>query len=89
MNNKAYEYALNSIHSKEVPKYVKIQCKEFLKIANGKNEKYYLNEEKVKQIENVLKLLNMPKGLKAGKSLYECTCGYQWFFLYINISNSS
>lgn len=84
MNNKAYEYALNSIHSKEVPKYVKIQCKEFLKIANGKNEKYYLNEEKVKQIENVLKLLNMPKGLKAGKSLYECTCGYQWFF-YISI----
>ena len=56
MNSKAYEYALNSIHSKEVPKYVKIQCKEFLKIANGKNEKYYLNEEKVKQIENVLKL---------------------------------
>lgn len=84
MNSKAYEYALNSIHSKEVPKYVKIQCKEFLKIANGKNEKYYLNEEKVKQIENVLKLLNMPKGLKAGKSLYECTCGYQWFF-YISI----
>lgn len=84
MNSKAYEYALNSIHSKEVPKYVKIQCKEFLKIANGKNEKYYLNEEKVKQIENVLKLLNMPKGLKAGKNLYECTCGYQWFF-YISI----
>ena len=84
MNSKAYEYALNSIHSKEVPKYVKIQCKEFLKIANGKNEKYYLNEEKVKQIENVLKLLNMPKGLKAGQSLYECTCGYQWFF-YISI----
>ena len=71
MNSKAYEYALNSIHSKEVPKYVKIQCKEFLKIANGKNEKYYLNEEKVKQIENVLKLLNMPKGLKTGKSLYQ------------------
>ena len=22
----------------------------------------------------------MPKGLKAGKTLYECTCGYQWFF---------
>ncbi len=22
----------------------------------------------------------MPKGLKAGKTLYECTCGYQWFY---------
>ena len=26
----------------------------------------------------------MPKGLKAGKTLYECTAGYQWFF-YIAI----
>ena len=26
----------------------------------------------------------MPKGLKAGKTLYECTSGYQWFF-YIAI----
>ena len=26
----------------------------------------------------------MPKGLKAGQSLYECTCGYQWLF-YIAI----
>ena len=80
MNNKAYEYAKKSIRSKEVPKYVKKQMKEFIKIADGKDEKYYLNEEKVKQIENVLKLLIMPKGLKAGHTLYECTCNYQWLF---------
>lgn len=84
LNNKAYLYAKKSIRSKEVPKYVKKQCKEFIKIADGKDEKYYINEEKVKQIENVLKLLIMPKGLKAGKSLYECTCNYQWLF-YISV----
>ena len=84
MNNKAYEYAKKSIHLKEVPKYVKKQCREFIIIADGKSDKYYLDEEKIKQIENVLKLLIMPKGLKAGKSLYDCTCDYQWL-LYISI----
>lgn len=83
-SNKAYEYAKKSIKSKDVPKYVKKQCKEFIKIADGKSDKYYLDEDKIKQIENVLKLLIMPKGLKAGKTLYECTCDYQWLF-YISI----
>ena len=84
MNNKAYLYAKQSVTSKDTPKYVKKQCKEFIRIADGKDNKYYLNEDKVKQIENVLKLLIMPKGLKAGKNLYEVTCGYQWLF-YISI----
>lgn len=84
MDNKAYLYAKWCLHSKYVPKYVKKQCKEFIKIANGKDRKYYLNEKKVMQIENILKLLIMPKGLKSGKTLYECTCNYQWLF-YISI----
>lgn len=82
--NKAYEYAKKSIRAKEVPKYVKKQCREFIRIADGKDAKYFLNDDKVKQIENVLKLLIMPKGLKAGQSLYECTTGYQWLF-YISV----
>ena len=82
--NKAYEYAKQSIRSKDVPKYVKKQCRIFIKIADGKDEKYFLDEKKVTQIENVLKILVMPKGLKAGRSLYECTCGYQWLF-YVSV----
>ena len=84
MNNKAYQYAKWCARSKFVPKYVKKQCKEFIKIANGKDKKYYLSEDKITQIENILKLLVMPKGLKAGSSLYECTCNYQWLF-YISV----
>ena len=84
LENKAYLYAKRSIKTKDAPKYVKKQCRKFIKIADGKDEKYYINEEKVKQIENILKLLIMPKGLKAGKSLYECTCDYQWLF-YISV----
>ena len=83
-NNKAYLYAKSCIKSKTAPKYVKKQCRKFIKVADGKDDKYCINEEKVRQIENILKLLIMPKGLKAGKSLYECTCNYQWLF-YISV----
>lgn len=85
MKNKAYEYAKDVISKKiPAPKYVIKQCKEFIKIADGKHKKYIINEVKQKQIESILKLLIMPKGLKAGHTIYECSCGYQWMF-YISI----
>lgn len=78
--NKAYEYAKWAVKAKEVPRYVKKQCRVFIKIADGKDKKYFIDTNKVTQIENVLKLLIMPKGLKAGCSLYECSAQYQWLF---------
>lgn len=51
-----------------------------MRICEGKDKKYIVSEHKLHQIENVLKLLVMPKGLKAGQSLYDCSCGYQWLF---------
>ena len=83
-NNKAYEFCKNNVNKKTTPKYVKLQMREFIKICDGKDKKYIVSEKKVKQLENILKLLIMPKGLKAGKTLYECSCGYQWLF-YIAI----
>lgn len=82
--NKAYEYCKKHIRKKTTPKYVKLQMKEWLKIAEGKHKKYIVSEAKVQQVENILKLLNMPKGLKAGESLYNCSTGYQWF-IYIAV----
>ena len=85
MNNKAYEYAQKVVRGKvKAPKYVKKQCADFIKIADDKNIKYCINVQKVQQIENLLKLLIMPRGLKAGQNLYECSCSYQWLF-YISI----
>ena len=78
MDNKAYNYCKKSIKEKTTPKYVKAQMKEFIKLCEGKDKKYCISEKKVKQVENILKLLIMPKGLKAGKTLYQCTTGYQW-----------
>ena len=79
MNN-AYEYSKKSVKLKTTPKYVKLQMKAFMDICEGKNDKYIISEKKLKQVNNILKLLIMPKGLKAGQTLYECTSGYQWLF---------
>jgi phage terminase large subunit-like protein len=49
-----------------------------MRIEEGKDKKYKISEARYKQIEAILKLLIMPKGLKAGQTLYECTTGYQW-----------
>ncbi len=85
LTNKAYEYA-KSVVEKQItaPKYVIKQCEQFLEIADDKNPKYMINKAKANQIESILKILIMPKGLKAGQTIYECSCGYQWVF-YISI----
>jgi phage terminase large subunit-like protein len=80
MQNKAYEFCKKSVKTKECPKYVKLQMKEFMRICDGKDKKYKISDIKLKQLDNILKILNMPKGLKAGQPLYDCTCGYQWLF---------
>lgn len=82
--NKAYEFCLETIDLETTPKYVRMQMREFMDVYEGKDEIYEVSEKKVAQVENILKLLNMPKGLKAGESLYECSSGYQWLF-YIGI----
>ena len=78
--NRAYKYCKDSIRKKSTPKYVKKQMRDFMRICEGKNKKYILSLEKLNQVENILKILIMPKGLKAGKTIFECSCGYQWLF---------
>ena len=78
--NKAYEFCKSSVKKKTTPKYVKLQMRDFMRICGGKDKKFIVSEKKVKQLENILKILRMPKGLRAGQSLYECTTGYQWLF---------
>ena len=80
MECKAYEFCRSNWRKKTTPKYVKLQMREFMRIYQGKDKKYKLSEAKIKQLENILKILNMPTGLKAGQPLYDCTCGYQWLF---------
>lgn len=82
IENKAYEYCKSAIRKKTCPKYVKKQIRAWLRIADGKDKKFCVDEHKVKQVETILKLLNMPKGETAGETLYKCSTGYQWL-IYI------
>ena len=81
-NNKAITYA-EQVTKKQIPapKYVRLQCKEFLNIAKNKNKKYVLDEKKIEFIEKVLNILVMPKGLKAGEPLSRCLAGFQWLLI--------
>ena len=80
IENKALEFCKQSVKKKTTPKYVKLQMRDFIKICQGKDKKYKVSEKKLGMINGILKLLYMPKGLKAGQTLYECSCGYQWLF---------
>lgn len=75
---KAYEYCKRNINQDTTPAYVKLQMAEYMKIEEGKSDKYKISMRNYRNIEGILKLLIMPKGLKAGQTLYECTTGYQW-----------
>ena len=80
--NKALEYAEGVISGEiHAPKYVKIQCKQFKRICDGKDEKYFLNEKRLDKINTILKVLVMAKGPSAGKPIYKSLAGYQWLFV--------
>ncbi|MBF1107053.1 MAG: terminase [Solobacterium sp.] len=84
MNKKhpAYRYAMDVAEGKvNAPKYVKLQVKEFLDIANGKDSRYMIDDNKVHTIGELLKLMVMPKGLKANSTVYDAMAGFQWLFI--------
>lgn len=82
MTNKAYEYALSCVNGDiHAPKYVILQCKDFINICDGNSEKYVFHEKKFKKICKILKVLKMAKGSAAGETVYEALAGYQWLFI--------
>lgn len=75
---KAYQYCRDNVRLKTTPKYVKLQMRDFMKLCEGKSSKYEVSCKKIEKIESLLKMLIMPRGLKAGKTIFECSEGYQW-----------
>jgi hypothetical protein len=84
LSSPAYRYCKEAVRKKTTPKYVKKQMRAWMPIAEGKNPKYKVSEKKLKQVEALLKILKMPKGLKAGQSLFECSTKYQWL-IYVAV----
>lgn len=78
----SYKYAKDVVDKKiNAPKYVILQAKDFLEVADGRSEKFIIDEKKLKLIDNLLKLMIMPKGLKVGETIYNCLVGFQFFFI--------
>ena len=67
--HQSFQYAQNVVNGTiPSPKYVIKPCEKFLEICDGKSEKYFLDEQKLQRINDILKLLIMPRGLKAGSN---------------------
>lgn len=79
--SEAYLYCKENYRKKTTPRYVKLQMRQFMRIAEGKDKKYKVSEAKLNQIYGLLSILIMPKGLKAGETLLTCSTGYQ-FLIY-------
>lgn len=78
----ALRYAEDVIKGKvEAPRYVILQCEEFVKIYKKKNKKYIINQNLVEKISKILKILKMAKGPRAGYSIYSSLAGYQWLLI--------
>lgn len=60
------------------PIYVQHQCREYLRVARGKDPTYKVDAQRLGKIDKLLGLMVLPKGLKAGHSIRETYAGYQW-----------
>ena len=82
--NKAIRYAERVVCGKEITtKEVIIQCKWFLIDLKRQDDdfKFYLDEDKLRIINNLLKLFNFATGFVAGKQVLENLADFQCFFL--------
>ena len=65
----------------DAPRYVKLQCADFLNVWNDKDNVYCINHNLLKKIYKITKVLRMAKGPKTGKSIYSSLAGYQWLLI--------
>lgn len=79
MLQRAINYATDSIDNPDVPKYVQLQCKEFLNVVNGETN-YHINNEMLLKMEKLFKIIIMPTGKKTGKPVFDSLVGFQCLF---------
>lgn len=81
-NNKALDYAFSVIDEKvKAPKYVKLQCEEFIRIVNDQSESSFFDERLFSNFCKILRMMQMARGPKAGHSIYGALSGYQWMLI--------
>lgn len=75
---KAYQYAVWCLDDAKAPKYVKLQAKSWLNIADGNDNEAYVDIEAVKQISALLKVMVHPD---LHCSMYDGLEDYAWFLI--------
>ncbi len=81
--NKDIEYVNDVLAGKiNAPDYVKKQCAVYKQIFDGNDSHYCVNLSKRTLIIEITKLLMIPRGLSAGKTVFETLAGFQWLFLF-------
>ena len=82
----AQRYALAVVNGEiDAPRYVILQCRDFLDTWDDKNPTYCINHKLLGKIYKLTKVLKMAKGPKAGKSIYSALAGYQWLLITATI----
>lgn len=77
----ALDYARKVVSGEiDAPRYVILQAKDFIKMADDQDERYVIDEARVRRNKALLDILVMPKGLKAGEPMSASMTGYQWLF---------
>lgn len=82
----SFRYARGVIRGEiKAPKYVILQCVDFLRVCEDRNPRYVINQKRVRNIDRILKVLVMPKGLKRGEPIYSALAGYQWLLIIASL----
>ena len=81
--NKDIEYVNNVLSGKiNAPLYVRKQCAVYKHIFDDADEKYCISAKKRSLIIEITKLLIIPRGFSAGKTVFETLSGFQWLFIF-------
>lgn len=63
------------------PRYVKLQCQEFIEMWEGNSDRYYVDRQKLIKICRLLSKMVMAKGWMSGRSVYDALAEFQWFII--------
>lgn len=81
--NKDIEYVNNVLSGNiNAPLYVHKQCAVYKHIFDDADENYCISTKKRSLIIEITKLLIIPRGFSAGKTVFETLSGFQWLFIF-------
>ena len=81
--NKDIEYVNGVLDGKiNAPLYVKKQCAVYKHIFDNADDTYCINLSKRNLIIEITKLLYIPHGFSAGKTVFDTLVGFQWLFIF-------